>query len=103
MKDSTKRTIRTVIQVVLAVCGVAAAVLAVPGLAIPGVGAVTLAKFGVAIAALTAVVTKVQNVLEDTGTIPAVTYSSVPVEAPLVPVGEDLGEPSEGGSVVEAP
>ena len=75
MTDSSRRAIRTGIDLALAVLGALAAMLLVPGFAevldnMTGAGAT--ATIGIVVAALAMFLTKLRNALEDRGTIPAV-------------------------------
>lgn len=75
MSDSTRRSLRTAMDLVLGVLGSLAVVAVVPGfsdfMADHGWGS-ALATFGMVVLVLTSVVTKFKNYLEDTTNFPAV-------------------------------
>lgn len=75
MNDSTRRAIRTGFDVVLAVLAGLGAVFLLPGMEEAfkdmGLGG-KLGTFSLIVLALTTIVNKVKNALEDSGTIPAV-------------------------------
>lgn len=75
MTDSTRRSIRTGIDLLLSVLGALAAMLLVPGFAevLDGMTAAgATATIGIVVAALAVFLTKLRNALEDRGSIPAV-------------------------------
>ncbi|MEG1971472.1 MAG: hypothetical protein RR101_15280 [Burkholderiaceae bacterium] len=100
MQDSTRRGIRTAIDVILAVATAILATLAVPGLgdAVATLiergprDSVGLAAAGIIMAALVALVSKVRNSLEDAGVIPAIIKAPTATAVPPGMIEDDHAE-----------
>lgn len=89
MRDSTRRTIRTGIDLILGVAVSLAGVLALPGVtdAIKELGfGRQLATFGLILFIVTGFITKLKNYFEDKGTIPALLKA--PANSGVNPVPE---------------
>jgi hypothetical protein len=85
MNDSTRRAIRTVLDVVPAVLAVA--LVAIP---LAGLDPETVAKVGALVGAVTVALAKVRNALEDSGAIPAL------LKAPPSAGADPLPDPPAG-------